>query len=467
MERQPITDEAIVRAFGDTGDFVARDVEAAGRRLRVYFIDGLTSGGNISDFVIRPLSMALTGGSMAELLERARTGTVYNAVAEPVDSLDGVLSKLVNGFTVVLFPGEDTALAFETKSPVNRGPGTPEVENTVKGAKDAFNENMRINTSLLRRHMRSPALRFTQCVVGRQTRTNVSVAWVHGVSDPRLVERTVRRLQSLEVDGLVTPAAAEEYLTGSRKTAFPLLQYTERTDRFVSALLTGRVGVLVDGLPLGYLVPVDLGRLMDSPEDLGRDYVSASAIRILRYGALLLSLLLPGLYVAMAAFHQEMIPTQLLLAIIESKQSVPFPTILEILFLLLAFEILQEAGLQLPQSIGQTVSIIGGLVVGTAAVEAKLISPAALIVVSVAGICGFALPGRDFADAIRIWRLVLTVFASLAGLFGLTAGFLLLVGHLAGLSSYGVSYLAPFSAASGGDAVLRKRLITRRGKGRE
>lgn len=459
-----LTAAAVEAAFGETGDFVARDVEAGDVPVRLYFLDGLTAGNLISDYVVKPLATALTGGTAAQLLERARRGAVYNAVCEPVDTLEDAISKILNGFAVAVFPGAGHALAFETKTPVNRGPNSPQVENTVKGAKDAFNENMRINTGLIRRHMRSEKLRFTQCVVGRDTRTNVSVAWVQGTTDPRLVERTVRRLQELDIDSLATPASVEEYLTGSRKTAFPLLQYTERTDRFVTELLSGRVGVLVDGLPLGYLAPVNLGRLMGSPEDLSRDYVSASAIRALRYAALLLTLLLPGLYVAVAAFHQEMIPTRLLLSIVESKQSVPFPTIFEVLFLLMAFEILQEAGLQLPQSIGQTVSIIGGLVVGTAAVEAKLVSPAALIAVSVAGICGFALPGRDFADAVRIWRLIAAVGASIAGLFGLTAAFLLLTAHLAGLESYGESYLAPFSSASSGNAVLRRRLITRRGK---
>lgn len=191
------------------------------------------------------------------------------------------------------------------------------------------------------------------------------------------------------------------------------------------------------------------------------DYVSASAVRVLRYCALLMSLLLPGFYVAMAAFHQEMIPLPLLEAIIDSKQSVPFPTVAEVLGLLLAFELLQEAGIHLPQSIGQTVSIIGGLVVGTAAVEAKLISPAALIVVAVAGICGFALPGRDFADAIRLWRFALAVTASLAGLFGLAAGLIALVIHLSGLTSMGVGYLLPF-AQGGGPGILRPRLKTRK-----
>ena len=181
-------------------------------------------------------------------------------------------------------------------------------------------------------------------------------------------------------------------------------------------------------------------------------------VRVLRYLALLAGLLLPALYVAMAAFHPEMLPTQLLQSVIESKRSVPFPTIFEVLGLLVAFELLQEASVSLPQSIGQSLSIIGGLVVGTAAVEAKIISPAALIVVAAAGICGFAIPGRGLAAALRLWRFVLAVLASLAGLYGLTLGALALLVHLSELDSLGQPYLAPFSNVSGWRSLLRTRL---------
>lgn len=451
-----VTDAHISAIFDEAGDFNRRVLRVGAHTLYVYAIDGLTSGGDISDFVMKPLMQDAFGGTMEELYDRALHSTVYNSVAVVCKDLNDVAGKLVNGFTVVLFG--NAALGFETKTEEKRSPSAPEVENTVKGPKDAFTETVRTNTSLLRRHLRSPALRLYETTVGRRSLTNVTVAWLDGLTNPVLVERMKERLAQIDIDGLVTPSSVEEYVTGSRPTAFPLLQYTERTDRFAQALLEGRVGLLVDGLPLGYLAPVDLGYLMSSAEDRGTDFVSASCIRVLRYLALLVGLLLPGLYVAMAAFHPEMLPTQLLASIIESKQSVPFPTILEVLGLLVSFELLQEAGISLPQSIGQSLSIIGGLVVGSAAVEAKLVSPAALIVVAAAGICGFAMPGRGFADALRIWRLVLAVLASLAGLFGLTMGGLCLLVHLSGLDSLGQAYLAPFSQVSGLRYLLRPRL---------
>ena len=449
-----MTHESICRRFGTTGDFIARKLNCGGHTVYAYMIDGLIASATASETILKPLSR-LPSGPIQALYDAALDGTVYNNVADPCADEKTVAAKLVNGFLVVLFPGAG-AVAFEVKSPEKRGIAPPTVENTIKGPKDAFTENIRTNTGLLRRHLRSADLRFSQTTAGTLTRTNLAVAWVEGITDPELVSRLLKRLDSMDAGSLLTPADVEEQVTGSRATPFPLYQYTERTDKFARGLLSGRVGLLVDGLPQGYLLPVDVGYLMTSPEDEGMDYVSASFIRILRYGALLLSLLLPGVYVALTAFHQQMIPLELLEAIIESKQSVPFSTASEVLGLLLAFELLQEAGIHLPQSVGQSVSIIGGIVVGTAAVEASLISPAALIAVSLSGICGFALPSRDFAQAARLFRFVFGILGAFAGLFGVTVGFIAMLIHLAGLTSLDVPYLMPFSGGSA-DALLRHR----------
>lgn len=446
-----LSDENISCIFRDAADFMRRELHCSGHTLYAYAIDGLIASAYASDYIFKPITQHLQGRTMTELYQRALDGMIYNNVAKPCEDLDTVALLLVNGFCVVLFP-EVGALAFEVRTPDKRGTAAPEVENTVKGAKDAFVETIRSNTSYVRRHLRSPDLRLFEMQVGRRTLTNVSVVWLEGITDPKLVEKMKERLRSIDIEGFLTPSSVEEYVTGSRATAFPLLQYTERSDRFSQGILEGRVGLLVDGLPLGYLAPVDLMYLMESPEDLGRDFVGASAVRVLRYLALLASLFVPAIYIALATFHQAVIPLPMLRSIIDSKQSVPFSTTAEVLGLLIAFELLQESGIHLPQAIGQSVSVIGGIVVGSAAVDAGIISPVALIAVSIAGICGFVLPNRDLANAVRIWRFGIAALSAVAGIYGTLAGALILLIHLLSLRSLGLSYLAPTGK------ILRPRL---------
>ncbi len=440
----PITKDNLLRIFGQAGDFTLREVLAGPDKQQIWVcsIDGLVSSSEISDFVMKPLMQTRQPVN----LETAKT-LIYNAVEVPVPDMDAAAEKLVNGFCLVIF-ADDQAAAFEVKTGEKRSISAPEVENTIKGAKDAFTETVRTNTSLVRRHLRTPELRLEEQVVGRRSLTNVTVCSIAGITDPNLVRAVSRRLEHLDLDGLLTPAAVEEYLTGSRTTAFPMQIYTERADRFAWGLMAGRVGLLVDGLPLGYLLPCCLGDFMESPEDRGGNYLVASSIKFLRYLSLLAALLLPGIFVAVCLYHQEMIPAAWLRAIVESRDAVPFSVGAEVLVLLCSFELLQEAGLHLPQNLGQAVSIIGGLVVGSAAVEANLVSPAALIVVAAAGICGFALPQRDFADAIRIWRFLLVVGGLMAGMAGVTLGLIALLLHLGNLRSLGVPYLLPISRGS-------------------
>ena len=460
----PLTPETLGEVFRDCVDFTRRPVALEGLgELTLCYLGGMVRMERVSDYVLRPLAedaQLRACGSMARAMARMEEGALYNLGVARRDTLDQAAADLVAGWCLLFFPGERAALSFFTGTEEKRSVSAPAGETVLKGARDGFVESVRTNTSIVRRHLKAPELRIKEQTVGRQSLTLVDVLYLEGVTDPGLVEQLWDKLADMDVDGVFSTGGIEEYIVPAHRTPFPLVQYTERSDRFCAGLCEGRVGLLIDGIPLGYLTPAVLGNFLQAPQDKSNSWLLATALTLLRYGCMLLTLFLPALYVAMVTFHQEMIPTRLALSIIAAKQDVPFRSAFEVIVLLLAFEILQEAGLRLPQSIGQTVSIIGGLVVGSAAVEAKIISPAVLIVVAIAGIAGYTMPSQELAGALRLWRFLLAVLASAAGLFGAVMGAAALVVHLAGLESFGVPYLTPFAVSAGAQA--REHVFLRR-----
>lgn len=447
----PLLAQSLSEVFSSCSDFQTRVLDVGGDEtgpVTLCYLDGLVDGTFLSEDVIRPLtdSGRFTGrDGIDRCISHILSGGIYCGSASEKNSVDEVAELLVKGFSVIIFDREKRAVVFETRSGVQRAISEPNVEKAVKGAKDAFIERIRTNSMLVRRKLRTPDLKVVKTAVGRRSDTEVDIIYLQSIANPEIIGMVKERLKKIDIDGLLATGNLEEYLSDSPRSPFPQIMHTERPDRFAINLLEGRVGLLVDGLPLGFLLPCTLAEMMRVPEDRAQHYTIATMLRLLRYLAILITTLLPAIYVAMAMYNQEMIPLKLLLSIIQSKQEVPFSTGMEILGMLLAFEILQEAGLRLPNPIGETVSIIGALIVGQSAVEAKVISPIAVIVVATAGITGYTIPSQDLAAALRIWRFFLVICALFAGMFGIVAGLVLVVYHLCCIESFGVSFLSPLS----------------------
>ena len=448
----PVTAEAIAGVFNRCADFNQRTLYLNNdprRQVEMLYIAGQVRNERACDYVLRPLAQneALRAApDMDAAFDLMAKGGLYSLSVQVRDKADQVIFDMIDGSVALFFPGKDRALTLSAGTEEKRSVSDPENEPDVKGARDSFVESVRTNTSLVR----------------RQSVTPVDVLYVDGIADPKLAAQVKAKLERIDIDALLMTGSLEQYVTDESRTAFPLTAYTERPDRFCTGLAEGRVGVLVDGIPMGWLFPATLDSFFRTGQDRSTSWAVAGALSVLRYVCMLITLFLPGLYAAAVLFYPELIPVKLTLSIIAAKADVPFSTLTEVLVMLLAFEVLQEAGLRLPSSIGQTVSILGGLVVGSAAVEAKLVSPAVLVVVAIAGIAGYTAPSQDFAGALRIWRFLTTIAGGLLGLAGLTLAGVALVYRLAQLETFGVAYLTPFASNAGkqkeGHVVLREPL---------
>lgn len=421
---------------------LAEPVEAA-----VVYIDGMVDRIVLNENVMKPLMLESRQAGFKPcrkiLLELVNKSALTVSNIKELHRFEDIVASILYGGVILLIDGQDASLEIIIKDWSTRGITEPEAEILVRGPREGFIETLRVNTTLIRRKLRSPNLIFEELYIGRVSHTWVNIAYLKGIVSPELVAEVKQRLQRIDIDGILESGYLEEFIEDNPYSPFPQVMHTERPDKVAAALLEGRVAIITDGTPVALVVPAELNTFMTAPEDYYEHYTLGTAVLLVRFTALVISLLLPSLYIAITTYHQEMIPTRLLISIAAAREGVPFPALFEALLMEFTFEVLREAGIRLPRAIGQAVSIVGALVIGQAGVQAGIVSPLMVIIVAFTGIASFVSPSYNLAIAMRLLRFPLMLLAGVLGLFGVMVGIIAMVIHLSGLRSFGVPYLSP------------------------
>lgn len=419
------------------------------------YIEGLSNIAEINDHVLSSLMQPSAEGlSVQEIVKHK----LFVSKLDTVFTFADCVEALSNGKPVLLYEGSSQGLALGLTKWEKRSIDEPTAESGIRGPREGFTESMGVNTSLMRRIIKSPAMKMEPIVIGEYTQTQIMVAYIEGIVDQGLVEEVTSRLKRIKVDSILESGYIEELIEDNPYSPFPQLKATERPDTACSALLEGRVVILTDGTPFVLVAPTTLFSLLQSHEDYYQRFWISSAIRWLRYTFSVLSLLLPSLYVAVLTFHQEMVPTALLISMASSREAVPFPALVEALIMEVTFEVLREAGVRLPKQVGAAVSIVGALVIGQAAVQAGIVSAPMVIVVAITGVASFMIPRYVVGISIRMLRFPIILLAGTLGLLGVMLGVITIIIHLCSLRSFGVPYLtplAPFKANELKDVLIR------------
>lgn len=422
------------------------------KNAAILFINELSDENVINNQILKTLMLEYPEVYSNQNKKPASPADLFNFVKDHIlsigkikesKSFTEIMISLLKGATVLFIDGINTAVMMNTISKVKRPVGTPTTEAVVRGSNTAFNETLEDNLALLRQNMVNPDLTFYGLSVGTRTKRRVTIAFLKGLADPQLVEDVKKRIEKIDTDQILESGYIEEFIEDNHLSPFPQLQNTERPDRVIAGLNEGRVAILVDGSAYVLLAPATFWMFLQSPEDYFERWIPGSLIRWLRYLAAFISLFLPSIYIAFISFHQGLIPTKLAISISASREGVPFPSFIEALTMEFAIEILREAGLRLPKAVGQTIGIVGGLVIGESAVRAGIASPIMVIVVAITAISSFAIPQYSLAIALRYLRFVSMTFAAIVGLYGVVLFFLLVAIHLVRLESFGYPYLAP------------------------
>lgn len=463
--------------LGGSTDIVFREIRIGKEgiiKAGLIYTDGLTDTISLQDFIVETLMLDI---KVDELEKKVSPGQNLISVLKDfamtvgeikeVTTFEVLYTSLLSGDTILLVDGYAQGLIISNKQWAERGVTEPSAQTVVRGPREGFSENLRINTALVRRKLKDPNLWVESKVVGTRTKTDVAMMYINGVVNDKIVKEVHLRLDQIDIDGILESGNIEELIEDSPFSPFPTVFNTERPDVVAAALLEGRIAILVDGTPFVLIVPALFVQFFQSAEDYYQRADIASFIRLLRFVSFGIALLAPALFIAITTFHQAMLPPALLISLTAQREDVPFPAFFEAILMEFTFEILREAGVRMPRSIGSAMSIVGAFVIGTAAVEAGVISAAMVIIVSITAIASFVSPTYDIAIAVRLLRFGFMGIAAMFGLFGITVGLIALILHLCSIRSFGVPYMspkAPFNISDQKDTFIRLpkwKMITR------
>jgi spore germination protein KA len=444
--------------FVDGSDFVMREIAVGERseiKMIIAYIDGLANKQVISGDILQPLLIESKSTHVEQwfhrkdiidvLRENLLLSCELNEVRDFKDTIDGILY----GDTIIYIDGQEAALKVCSKGWASRAIDEPDTEMVIKGPREGFVESLRTNTSLLRRKIRNPKLKFEMMQIGKQTKTDVCICYLKGIANDDIIETVRRRIKKMNIDGILAVGYIEQFIEDAPFSLFATVGNSEKPDKVAAKILEGRVAIICDGTPIVLTVPYLLIEGFQSSEDYYTRTYYATFNRILRFVALAIAGLLPAFYVALVSFHSDVIPFELLLSILSSREQVPFSPFIEAMFMGVVFELLKEAGIRMPKAVGQAVNIVGALVIGDAAVKAGLVSPIMLIVVALTGISTYIVP--PFSDTLPILRLIMVTVANVLGFLGIFIVLVALYIHVNSIRSFGVPYMAPLAPLTGMD----------------
>lgn len=416
--------------------------------VMVVFVDGLVSKEVINEFILQSLTFkgelkTEWAKDRSQLLKHIKDRVLNINEVSMVSSFPKLFTMVLSGETALLIEGHDEALICNTRGWEHRGIAEPQVEAVIKGPRVGFNEILRSNTAQIRRWIRDPHLTIKTMQIGKRSKTDVALVYLETVANPKIVQAVEKRLKQIDIDGVIESSFLQDMIEDKPFSLFPTVQSTERADRVVASIFEGRVAVLCDNTPFVLIAPVTFWQLYHAAEDYYHRWPLAFLLRTVRYLSFLFSLYLPSVYIALSLYNPELIPFNLAVKIAATREGVPFPVFLEALLMEIAIEIIREASARLPGPLGQTIGIVGGFILGDAAVRAGLISPITTIVVALTALSSFTAPSFEVAVTMRLLRFPLMFFALIGGLYGIAIATILLLIHMSGILSFGVPYLAP------------------------